>query len=181
MRHSRQQFPDSSHKREQSVKWRQATLNDIEAIENIAGVIHPDLPEGREVFEEKLRLYPAGCFVLVENGQVVGYCLSHPWLANRAPALGQLMHALPPKPDCIFIHDIAVLMQARGRGAAGELLELLLSLATRENLRVLALVSVYGTYPFWTRFGFEITADTSFAAKLKTYGDSARYMVRRLI
>jgi ribosomal protein S18 acetylase RimI-like enzyme len=162
------------------MRWRQATFNDIEAIENIAGVIHPDLEESRGVFEEKLRLYAEGCFVLVENGQVVGYCLSHPWLAGSAPALGQLMLGLPPRPDCIFIHDVALLVQARGRGAAGDLLELLLSLARRENIHILALVSVYGTYPFWTRFGFEVATESSFAGKLKTYGDSARYMVRRL-
>lgn len=162
------------------MRWRQATLKDVESIENIAGIIHPDLPEGHEVFEEKLRLYPEGCFVLVENGQVVGYCLSHPWLVNSAPALGQLMLTLPPMPDCLFIHDVAVLIQARGRGAAGDLLELLLSLARRENIHILALVSVYGTYPFWTRFGFEVMSNTAFAGKLKTYGDSARYMVCRL-
>ena len=73
------------------------------------------------------------------------------------------------------------MIQARGRGAAGDLLELLSSLARRQNIHILALVSVYGTYPFWTRFGFEVTADTFFAGKLKTYGDSARYMIRRFI
>ena len=163
------------------MRWRQATFDDIDAIENIAETIHRDLPEGREVFEEKLRLYPEGCFVLVENGQVVGYCVSHPWLVDSAPALGRLMLTLPPKPDCIFVHDVAVLSQARGRGATGDLLELLLSLARRAHIRTLALVSVYGTYPFWNRFGFEVTANTALAGKLKAYGESARYMVRRLI
>jgi len=50
----------------------------------------------------------------------------------------------------------------------------------RHDLRSLALVSVYGTYVFWERFGFQTTAAPELADKLKSYGDTGRYMRKSL-
>jgi hypothetical protein len=41
------------------------------------------------------------------------------------------------------------------------------------------LISVYGTAPFWSRFGFVDETATANPAKLAPYGPGARYMVRR--
>lgn len=161
------------------MKWRRAVLADVDAIEAIAGVIHVQLPESHDVIAEKVRLFPEGCFVLEDAGQIVGYCLSHPWHVGSPPALNKQLGQLPERPDCIFIHDIAVLAHARGRGAGGELLSRLLAIARQMNIPTLALVSVYDTYPFWQRFGFEVTEDATIADKLIAYGESARYMTRR--
>jgi hypothetical protein len=45
----------------------------------------------------------------------------------------------------------------------------------------LALVSVYGTQPFWARYGFEIANALELGTKLRSYGPTARYMTRNLI
>ena len=44
----------------------------------------------------------------------------------------------------------------------------------------MALVSVRGAGPFWTRVGFRDAGDPSLAAKLAAYGPEARYMTKRL-
>jgi Acetyltransferase (GNAT) family len=111
-----------------AVKWRPAAAADLDDIEKIGDAIHAELLEKPEIFAEKLCLFPEGCFVLVQNEIIVGYGFSHPWLLNRIPALNEFLLRLPSTPDCILIHDVAVLQPVRGRGAAGALIELIAKL-----------------------------------------------------
>jgi GNAT superfamily N-acetyltransferase len=161
-----------------TLKWRAVTAADLAAIQRLADTEHVSLPERPEVFAEKFELFRDGCLVLVQEGTIVGYCFSHPWLLRDIPPLDTLLRHLPPSPECLFIHDLAIEPRVRGKGATGILVEFLVSLARREGLSHLALVSVYGTYPLWTRFGFEVVSDAALADHLKSYGDTARYMVR---
>jgi GNAT superfamily N-acetyltransferase len=161
-----------------NLKWRAMTAADLAAIQQLADTQHVYLPERPEVFAEKFELFRDGCLVLVQEGTIVGYCFSHPWLLRDIPPLDTLLRHLPPSPECLLVHDLAIEQRARGKGATGILVEFLVSLARREGLSHLALVSVYGTYPLWTRFGFEVVSDAALADHLKSYGDTARYMVR---
>ena len=153
---------------------------DLDAVERIGNAIHVSLQERPEVFANKLELFPQGCFVLARNGAIAGYGVAHPWALGSVPALDTLMAALPPSPDCLYIHDVVVLPTARGQGAAGVLVDLYEAVARQHELPSLALVSVYGTYVFWERFGFQTTADPALARKLQSYGETARYMRKSL-
>jgi N-acetylglutamate synthase-like GNAT family acetyltransferase len=164
----------------QGPKWRSTTTIDLGAIEKIANVVHADLSESREVFAEKLRLFPEGCFVLTDHGAVLGYAFVHPWLVNDIPKLNEFLLRVPSKPDCLLIHDVAVLQQARGMGASKALLELIAKLAKEREIPNLVLVSVYNSHLHWSRFGFEVAGNELTASKLNSYGETARYMVRRL-
>ena len=155
-------------------------MADLDDIQRIGNEIHVDLTERPEVFAEKFKLFPEGCFVLVESERVVGYGLSHPWLLASVPPLNQLLGGLPPFPECLLVHDVAVLKEARGHGTAGNLIELIARLAGELDIPYLALVSVYNTHVLWARFGFEVVTAAAFADKLRPYGSTARYMVRRL-
>ena len=44
----------------------------------------------------------------------------------------------------------------------------------------MSLVAVNASAPFWSRFGFEIVSEPALDAKLKSYDDAARFMVRTL-
>ncbi len=160
--------------------WRPAAAKDLLDIQRIADQIHPDLHERPEVFAERLLLFPEGCFALVRNRRVVGYGLSHPWLLNSIPPLDQFLGSIPRSPECLLIHDVAVLPQARGQDAAGILVRLAAKLARKRGIPRLALVSVYGTLPLWTRLGFEVIPNGSLTDMLESYGESARYMICRL-
>ena len=160
--------------------WRAARNADVAAIARMAHRVHPALPERIEVLADKLALCPDGCRVLARNGAVVGYGLSHPWRLRSIPPLDTRLTALPAEPDCLLIHDVVILPEARGEGAAGRFVEIVETVARARKITALALVSVYDTQPLWTRLGFEVVADPALASTLKSYGERATYMVRSL-
>jgi GNAT superfamily N-acetyltransferase len=162
------------------LSWRVATTDDLAAINRIAGEVHASLPERPEVFAEKQTLFPEGCFVLIETRDVVGYGLCHPWTLHDIPDLDSFLGTLPQSPECLFIHDVALLPHARSRGASRVLIDRIAALAMQRGIAFLALVSVYGTDPLWARHGFTLVSDDQrLRAKLASYGATARYMVRR--
>ena len=162
--------------------WRPSALADLPDIDRIGDAIHVDLPERPEVFAEKVTLFPAGCFVFCQGSSVFGYGLAHPWMLLNIPPLGQFLQELPPAANCLFIHDVVVMPEARGRNAALSLVRLYRDVATRHHLRHLALVAVYGTQTLWSRFGFEAVSDSRLTEKLSTYsgGGTAQYMTCEL-
>jgi hypothetical protein len=99
------------------VSWRQAAEADLPMIDAIGNGIHLSLLERPEVFAEKIRLFPAGCHVLIHSGEIAGYGISHPWQLYSIPPLDTFLEALPLKPDCIFIrlHGRARCCPARPR------------------------------------------------------------------
>ena len=160
-------------------RWRQTKADDLAAIQKIGNAIHPDLLERPEVFAEKLSLFPEGCLVL-EGDRVLGYAFAHPWRLNNIPKLNEFLLRLPPEPECLLIHDVAILEPARRRGAASSLLDRIVRLAMDRNLTHLALVAVYGSHEIWGRLGFDVVDCERLAHKLASYGETAQYMVRPL-
>jgi len=160
--------------------WRPARVSDLRGIVAIATRIHPDLPERPEVLMEKMQLYPRGCRVLVVADTIAGYGLAHPWMQHRIPPLDGFLERLPEDADCLYVHDVAVLPDARG-GAAGAYVAGIEQLARSSGITTLALVSVYGTRALWERLGFRpVAPDAVLRDKLASYGTSATYMLREL-
>lgn len=166
--------------------WRPMAAADIAAVSALADHVHPLYPERRAVLEEKLRLFPGGCFVLVRqdgSGQehVAGYCFSHPWVEGAPPALDTFLGALPERPTTTFIHDMTLGASARGQGQALALVPRLVAMTKAQGFRRIALVAVNGSEPFWQRAGFERLADDGVQAEArKRYGDGAVAMARML-
>ena len=158
--------------------WRQMTVNDVDGLLRVADEVHPDLPEGAHVFAERVYLFPEGCLVLVENEKVCGYAISHPIRQRQPPALDSLLGKIAPDADQYYIHDLAVLPGHRGKNYAAECVNKLLDIA--KGYPTSCLVSVYGTEPFWRRFGFcPEPVDDVLEDKLKDYGSGAVYLSRQ--
>lgn len=161
--------------------WRTAGPSDLDGMLAVQARVHTLLQERREVFADKLRLFGEGCLVLADaDGRCLGYGLSHPWRLGGAPPLDALIGSPPAGADCLFIHDVALLPDARGGGAGRAYVGHAERAARRHGLAALALVSVYGTVPIWGRCGFTPDDAPGTAPTLVAYGDTARYMVRRL-
>ena len=109
-----------------------------------------------------------------------GYLISHPWLAKQPPALDSLLDAIPPDASTYYLHDIALLPDARGSGAAHAAIALIIAAARAANSTNLSLVAVNDSAGFWQHHGFTEMRDAALDAKLASYGDDARYMVRVL-
>ncbi len=159
-------------------KWRPLGRDDLPSVLAIADGVHVGLHERLEVFAEKLSLFPEGCRALADEGLVMGYGFSHPWLMGSIPPLDGFLGGLPPSPQCLHIHDVVVLPQARGRGEAAGYVGYVKGLAARMGITRLALVSVHGSEAFWMRLGFE-AAEVG-GPGLTAYGHEAVYMVCRM-
>lgn len=160
--------------------WRQAASRDLYLIDRIGNEAHGDLPERLEVFIEKFKLFPEGHRVLDRKGLIEGYGIAHPWSMGSVPPLDTFLDELPANPQCLFIHDIVILPQARGHRASEKFVEFVATLARSRDIPYLALVSVYDTHSMWGDYGFNVVDNLSLSGKLKSYGGTARYMILRL-
>jgi ribosomal protein S18 acetylase RimI-like enzyme len=160
--------------------WRQLSTKDVSSLARIAEKIHPGLPESNEVFAERVKLFPAGCLALTscETNNLCGYAISHPIRYRQPPALDKLLEELPEDVNQYYIHDLAILPEFQGRGYANACMERLFEIA--KGYATTSLVSVYGTAPFWRRYGFKVVEmDRSLQIKLEDYGESAVFLERR--
>jgi len=161
--------------------WRPMTAADLHAVLAVAALVHPAYPEDEAVFAERLALVPEGCHVLVdEEGLLLGYLVSHPWPAGAVPALNALLGEIPAGATNWYIHDLALLPEGRGSGAAGRIVAQVADLARKAGCTRLALVAVNESAEFWQRQGFREANDPALAAKLASYDDAACYMRRDL-
>ncbi len=156
--------------------WRDMRAGDLPAVMRLANRIHPGLPEGEAIFSERLRLFPQGCRVLAVGDETLGYAIAHPIRYPHPPSLDTLLGTLAPVSDAFYIHDVAIAPPMRGQGHAEAAVSELLAIAGG-YLRA-CLISVYGTVPFWRRFGFVDAQDGPPPEKLSAYGTDARFMVR---
>lgn len=133
------------------------------------------LNEPGEAFAAKIGVFPAGAIGCFEGADMIGYVFSVPW------TLGEVMplHHAPLLPrrgaDCLYVHDMAVQPDRRGRGVAVRLLEALTEVALKEGLRHLALTAVQGSEGFWARLGFQEERRFEYAP-----GVPASYMVAKV-
>lgn len=155
---------------------------DLAAVDRLADRIHVKYPEDSAVFMERFKLYPAGCFMLEgEGGTALGYAITHPWHFKKPPALNVHLEKIPAEPTTYYIHDIALAPEARGSGAGFSIVERVIAHAQATGVPNMSLIAVNGSERFWARHGFEIlTGDPVLDAKVKSYDDDARFMVKGL-
>lgn len=155
------------------VPWREMKDGDIPMVTALADLVHTGLVERAEVFAERQRLFPSGCLVLERAGQILGYAVSHPIPLDSPPALDLLLGGLPSGQQHYYLHDFVVAPALRGSGLARSGIEAVLRIG--HNYPKTALISVYETVPFWSRFGF-VRSKRNMDLKLAAYGEGAVYM-----
>ena len=164
-----------------TLQWRSMRPTDIDAVVEVARLSFPDHFEDRACFQNRLALYPRGCFVLAEGDDAArGYLIAYPWKTESAPPLNTVIEGLPAQPDLIYLHDLALHPEARGGGVTGAIVERLAEQATEDGWPAIALVAVNDAVGFWSRHGFVEQPAEAMAAKLASYGADARYMLRPL-
>jgi ribosomal protein S18 acetylase RimI-like enzyme len=145
---------------------------DLAAISAISDAVHARFTEPVAVYAERLGLYPAGCLVLEHAGEVVGYLIGHPWHQDDPPKLGAWLGAIPPQADTYYLHDIALLPSARGRGAGKAALRFAVEHARTLDFGDVTLMAVGGADRFWAAQGFDYIA----GAADPGYGSGAHLM-----
>ncbi len=161
-------------------RWRPMQEQDLERVEQVMLHTYPHLPEDIACIRERLRLFPAGCHVLLRDGDemLVGYLISHPWKNRGIPPLSSLLGSLPFKAEVYYIHDIALLPDAQGIGAAQIILSQISEVARGLFINRFALVALSSAKTFWSKHGFRPISDRLLDQKLMGYGAGSQYMQR---
>jgi GNAT superfamily N-acetyltransferase len=142
--------------------WRPMLVPDLAAVETIAAIVHPAYPEDIAVLAEKRELYPAGCMIFGQSGEVSGYLFSHPWRRGAPPKLGNRLGSIPSDADTYYLHDIALLPSARGTGAGRSAMALVVEMAQAAGCRDITLIAVSGADSFWAAQGFTSSGETPY-------------------
>ena len=114
-----------------------------------------ELLEAEETFSCMLSLFPDGCLGCFDGDRLVAYVFSHPWHTDQVVPLDHHRTGFPDDADCLYIHDMAVARDYRGRGLARRLLDAVFNLGEQRGVPMFALVAVQDSEPFWEQWGFE--------------------------
>ena len=133
-------------------------------------------PEDVDVLKSKWLSSPSTCAVYLENNEVIlGYLLAHPWPSDIPPKL----HEISPVTDSdnLYLHDLALANEARGKGIAKALVDNLIDTAKAQEYKKVLLVAVQNSGGFWEKFGFVHVPDADICP---SYGLGAKLMLREL-
>lgn len=163
--------------------WRLMTHDDIDHVDQIGRIVHPGFPEDIAVMQNRLALFPDGCFIADGEEARLGYAISHPSVVGKPAPLNTVLGALDPQADCLFLHDVALTEASRGLGLGRSLLDRLKAVAAQTGFCRLGLVSVNNSRAYWQAQGFGIyeNGDEALAAKLASYESDAAYMTLDLV
>lgn len=160
--------------------WRKMERADLSAVAVISDLVHERFSERPEIYAERLALWPGGCFVHERSGRIDGYLISHPWRRCDPVPLDAELGGLPGDVDSWYLHDLALLPEARGTGAGAAAVDRVVSRARAAGFAEISLVAVNGADRFWERRGFRRIETQALTEKLASYGPGTFYMVRLL-
>lgn len=129
---------------------------DLPAIKHISDIVHRAYSEEEAVYAERLSLYPAGCLTLERDGAIIGYIVTHPWHRGLSPALNAALGKIPTENSEYYLHDIALLPEARKQGLGEAALRRTIEHARQHGFPAVTLVAVNGAERYWGSQGFII-------------------------
>ncbi|MDP3249085.1 MAG: GNAT family N-acetyltransferase [Polaromonas sp.] len=136
--------------------------------------------ESAQSFLAKLSASPTSCFVALVSDGLAGYLVAIPAEAGSPPPLNSPTYSVPPTPDALYLHDLAVHPAARGASVAVALIEAYFQALKQLKAQFACLTAVNGSTSFWERHGFRVAVPTGSAAgHMETYGEEAQYMNRQ--
>jgi ribosomal protein S18 acetylase RimI-like enzyme len=143
--------------------WRAMRADDLDNVDAIAAAVHVNFPEPKAVFANRQAQYPQGCMILeqaADNGpRALGYMIAHPWPMDRKPPeLGALVDIMP-QADALYLHDVAIMADARGSGAGGAALDHLMDFAREQGFSRIWLTAVDGADRYWAQKAFHRVGD----------------------
>ncbi|EAT11125.1 putative acetyltransferase [Oceanobacter sp. RED65] len=151
--------------------------SDVSQILTLQNLCFPEVePESDISFINKIKQSPSTCWGVFKDGTLKAYLIAIPWRTGRPLSLDQI-DVLCVNPNCLYLHDLAVLPEMRGTGAAQTLLKYFFKALLKKKFSRAALVAIQGSKPYWERQGFSVQASSNaINEKLASYGSEAFYM-----
>lgn len=164
------------------IKIQTATLIDLDHILAIQDLCYYAIePESKLSMASKIVVSPDTCFVAKEYGQIMGYLLSIPALLGEPPALDSETKSVIENPECLYLHDLAVHPDIRGKGVGVLLLNQFMDIAREKGFQYSSLISIQNSVSFWEKQGFyPVNPSENLKHKLCSYGQDAVYMEKKL-
>ena len=156
--------------------------SDLAGVLRVQAACYPEpMQEPGAIVLARLRAAPATCVVACEGGEVAAYLFAYPSVLGAVTDLGAAF-APAPRPDTLYLHDLAVAPHALGKGLARGLAGHLLRKGKEQGLRWSALVSVQDSAAFWEGLGYRAAEAAACAPGrgLASYPAGALYMRRPL-
>jgi len=133
-------------------------------------------PEDVQVLKSKWYSSPQTCAVFTEqNGKVLAYLLAHPWASKIPPKLNEKIPVTYS--STLFIHDLAIAPEGRGKNIGKELVQNLIDNAKAKSYVKILLVAVQNSIGFWAKFGF---INMPCEEICSSYGENSQLMVLEL-
>lgn len=162
-----------------SVQLRVMCGDDVPGMLRIQAQCYPpSMNEDAQVLVERyLRCGDTAWVAVDAAGDIGAYLVAYRSLRGQVSCLGDAFEH-QPQADVLYLHDLAIATEWRGRGLARALLEHARGQVLAQGLSGLSLVSVNDTVLFWRLQGFEPVLDLceSALAALATYDGPAVYM-----
>lgn len=134
-------------------------------------------PEDLNILKSKWLASPDTCSIYMSNeNKILAYLLSHPWGSDSPPKLNEEV-PVNNETSNLYLHDLALSNEVRGRGIARVLVENLINNAKTQGFTKILLVAVQGSSSFWAKYGF---MDIVNAYICPSYGNAAKLMVLEL-
>lgn len=155
-------------------------IADIPSVLEIQALCYTELvPESGDSLKAKLSASPATCHVACQQDRVIAYLISLPGLFDSPPELNAATCNLPPNPDSLYLHDVAVAPSARKSGAGTALVQQFIAQTGELNFSHASLIAVQNSRLYWQRHGFcPVLPTPAIRVKLASYGNNAVYMER---
>lgn len=139
-----------------------------------------DLLESESIIRARRAQAPDHAWVAEDDEGVCAYLFAYHSRVGKVTPLDGEFH-IPARPDCLYLHDLAVARRAAGRRIGPALVHEALGQARQQQLRFSALVSVQESSRFWSRLGYAAhQPDPEHTEHLGSYQVPATYMVRTL-
>jgi len=133
-------------------------------------------PEDVKVLKSKWYSSPQTCAVFTDHkGKVLAYLLAHPWAGEIPPRLNE--KSLVTCSSTLFIHDLALAIEGRGKNIGRELVQNLIDHAKAKSYLKIFLVAVQNSIGFWAKFGFLNVPSEEVCS---SYGESSQLMMLEL-
>jgi ribosomal protein S18 acetylase RimI-like enzyme len=130
--------------------------------------------EKSHTFNRMITLYPKGCLGVCVVRILAAYIFFHPYRENQVKPL-DLSLVLDGNEDCMYLHDIAVHHNYRGKGLSKILLERFDQETIRGGFNVQCLVAVQSSEDFWEKHGFK----KEFI--IENYGGAQAYYMKKIL
>jgi GNAT superfamily N-acetyltransferase len=136
-------------------KVRNLNNEDLLGLMNLQKQVYSkDLQEEITVFIQILNVFPEGVFGVFERDKLAGYLFSHPYLLNQVKPLNSQLY-LTNEENCLYLHDMAISPDYRGKGLTKQLFERFLLTSEKNGFEKQCLVAVQNSAEFWGKFGFK--------------------------